>query len=844
MKRLRIFRDEPLAIELTDPLVQNPQCVRCAASAGVENACLGPASIAAGSGPTLLVVFDKPVQKESTANSPFASSVWFKTLQAARANWRGRIVATYAVRCAAEIKPVYVKACRGYLRSVIDDAKPARILCVGSNALTAVTGFSLQGVDVRRGYTVLPRMGIPVFPIMPPYVTNDSTVRLKEVVADIAWACQTAVSDLPALHKDAHACVVEAEADLQQMFADLDGPGELTLDLETFGKPGDPHSHILDCAVTRVGAHRTWVVPLAALRPNVRAPILAALLNWISGKRFGGHNIKNDLVFINTRYGVRAFTGHDTMLVSKLLNADAKMGIEKAAAAVGVLDGDLVHKRFIEPARKKLSKVIAKRTVADTRGLPKADFVSGMKDIASARRDVDTFAFCAMPVVERAKYNAFDTYSSSVLQQHQCTLIADGRQNVSEVYNRITRDLSDAVVSMESNGAFIDTAVAGELQALMQHEVEESLAILQEHNSSVNWNFSPGILPLLRSALKNNKLASTDKDSLAPYAEHPLVAALIKYRHASKFKATYADGVLRSLDADGRVRCNIKIAGTESGRPSGNDPNLLNIPRPSSQAGLLCRRMFSAPTGRLLAELDFSQIELRVAADQSGDQAMLNIFHSGIDFHLATARLIAPIFKFRPEDIGPKHDLRSKAKGFNFSVLYGKTLKGLAESLGVSLEEATAVATAILGNFAALKRWINTRVDFTKKHGYTYTWWDGIEPFRQRPLPDIGHADSGLAASAERAAYNTAVQGTASDYMNASLGAIDKLFRAKQLPGDPKLILTVYDSMLIEVDEAHVVEVAKAAKSIMQSWPTKNGVPIIADVKAGPSWGDAKELVL
>lgn len=248
----------------------------------------------------------------------------------------------------------------------------------------------------------------------------------------------------------------------------------------------------------------------------------------------------------------------------------------------------------------------------------------------------------------------------------------------------------------------------------------------------------------------------------------------------------------------------------------------------------MCRDLFVAPEGHTLLEADYSQIELRVAAMLSGDPVMIQFFRDGVDFHLATAKMIAPMFNVDPGDVDKDHPLRDQAKIVNFATLYGDSAAGLAAKLGINKKMAAALQDAILGKFSRLKVWIAARLKHARLAGSCRTWWDGGD-FRERPLWRIADADGPARETAERSSWNTPVQGTATEYTNASLGAVQRWIEDDFVPA--KLVLTVYDSIILEVREDAVDKVAHGVRNIMESWPVMHSMPIVADLKVGRAWG-------
>lgn len=269
-----------------------------------------------------------------------------------------------------------------------------------------------------------------------------------------------------------------------------------------------------------------------------------------------------------------------------------------------------------------------------------------------------------------------------------------------------------------------------------------------------------------------------------------------------------------------------------------SEPNLFNIPGRGTDDGKLCRDIFVAPEGHVILEADYSQIEIRLAALLSGDPVMIDFIRSGADFHLATAKLVAPMFGVKPEDVDKEHWLRGASKTVNFGVLYGEGAGGLAMQLKISKVQAQKLMDAIFGKFTRLKTWIDQQLSFVRRKGFCRTYWNGV-PARVRNLPMVGEANDAERSSAERASYNTPVQGSATEYTNASLGFLHHELQARRLPA--KLILTVYDSIMLEVQASALHETAALVKQVMTGWPSGN-VPMSVDMKSGVAWGSLEKL--
>lgn len=279
-----------------------------------------------------------------------------------------------------------------------------------------------------------------------------------------------------------------------------------------------------------------------------------------------------------------------------------------------------------------------------------------------------------------------------------------------------------------------------------------------------------------------------------------------------------------------------------SGRLSCSSPNAQQWPRPEDDLSRMARDCFVAPPGRTLIALDYSMLELRIAAQLSGDTAMAEIFRRGEDLHLATAKLIAKAaWGIAPEAVTKVH--RSAAKTVNFALLYGAGDGKIAITLGVDRNEAYLIRQAVLGAYKHLARWIREQENFARKHGYSRTWWAGEEA-RRRQLWNIASSDGYIQSKAKNGSFNSPVQGTGADFCLASLDKLVEVILKENLPA--KVVATVHDSIILEADTDRAMEIAARAKGIMEGWPAayhpEVQVPIVVDVEAGPRWGSLKKV--
>ncbi len=848
MKTLAVYPTPPkLAVEDDSsqaPLDVDPGCERCVLHERARTVCMSPELVAGPAGsmirPTVLVVGQGPGETEDRHGRPNIGQSGQYLRDQLKKLWTGDVVFDNAVRCAPgarKVTPPMIAACRPYLARTVVEAKPDRILCLGAAAIQAVVGRGFPPLSVRRGYTYLG--DTPVFFLFHPVMSLRNRFMRSWFEKDLAWALAAKPTRAP-LH--AACLMIETQADAQDAIEDMKLAETVTWDLETFGAPFNAEYDILNLALTPQDCDYAYVLEKQQLDdPTIATPIFAYLKQAWSG----GQNIKFDVIGLHARYGVKVDRiAFDTMLWRRILNADALARLEYQQAMVGMAGDKDEAAGFVVEGKKELRKMVKKPETVPKLfpSIPDGHMALALKRIAAGDKS-DTYAYAAIPPLIRSVYNAKDTISTERVRAWLKGGF-DQRPDLWRVWDSVVQSLNYAVTQMEYNGIAVSRPAVEQLRLAMTMKVDELQLRLNQHSEVPGENFSAnssdqvGKLLFETLGLPNKGRTPTGKwkctAEILTALGNPAADDIINFRKASKFRSQYANGMAFFIRDDRRIHPNYQIAGTGTGRLSCAGPNLFNIPRPTSPEGKMCRDIFVAPDGHTLMEFDYSQIELRVAAMLSGDEVMIQFFKDGADFHLETAKLIAPIFNLNPDDITKEHELRDHAKTINFATLYGSPPEGMAAQLGVSVKMAKQLHNAILGKFVKLKAWIKVSLAETRKTGVARTWWDGA-PFRERPLYAVGDSDGPARETAERSSWNTAVQGTATEYTNASLGAIQSWLEADFVPA--KMVLTVYDSIMLEVRDDAIDEVATAAKAIMEGWPVAHDVPIISDLKMGRAWG-------
>jgi len=394
--------------------------------------------------------------------------------------------------------------------------------------------------------------------------------------------------------------------------------------------------------------------------------------------------------------------------------------------------------------------------------------------------------------------------------------------------------LCRVLAEMELTGCQADAralAAFGELLSRRIGEQEAAVCGMAGERFNINSPKQLGEILFERLGLPHGKKTKTGWSTNADVLEklrfqHPIVDAVLEYRQYAKLKSTYADGLLKAIDPDGRVRTRFQMTVTATGRLSSTEPNLQNIPT-RTDLGSEFRRMFTAAEGRVLVDADYSQIELRILAHIAGDEAMRAAFLAGGDFHAETA---AKVFHVDRADV--THELRRRAKAVNFGIVYGISAFSLSQDIGVTVAEAKEYMEAYFATFPGVRRYMDEVVKKARETGFVETLFH-----RRRYLPELTASNRNTRAFGERVALNMPIQGTAADVMKLAMAAVWKRLRAER--PSARLVLQVHDELIVECPEAEAEPVARLLEEEMEN-VVRLSVPLTAEAHWGKNWLEAK----
>jgi DNA polymerase-1 len=322
---------------------------------------------------------------------------------------------------------------------------------------------------------------------------------------------------------------------------------------------------------------------------------------------------------------------------------------------------------------------------------------------------------------------------------------------------------------------------------------------------------------------------STDVEKLTELApKHEVVNKILTYRKYSKLKSTYVDALPLMINPKtGRIHSNFNQARAATGRLSSDKPNLQNIPI-RDEAGREIRKAFEPrDENHILLAADYSQIELRLIAEISGDEAMMEAFINGNDFHRATA---AKVYDTPYDEV--TDDQRRNAKTVNFSITYGAGATNLSKQLGIKRTEATELIENYFMQFEGLKRYMDDTIEFARANGYVKTMLG-----RRRNLRDINSKNGLTRSNAERMAINTPVQGTAADMIKIAMINIHKAMKDQNLKS--KMILQVHDELVFDVYKPELEELKVLVENLMKTAMPNLKVPILVGMDTGSNWLEA-----
>ena len=434
---------------------------------------------------------------------------------------------------------------------------------------------------------------------------------------------------------------------------------------------------------------------------------------------------------------------------------------------------------------------------------------------------------------QAAAWASLRNYGAAIEALHGVLLPRLREQGMEKLYFDVELPLCRVLADMERSGFLVDGGALARFGAELSDTIDRlEQRIYAAAGQQFNINSPKQLGKVLFEDLglphgKKTKTGwSTNADVLEKLKDHPLVADVLTYRQYAKLKSTYADGLLKVIDPDGRIRTSFQMTVTATGRLSSTEPNLQNIPT-RTELGSKMREMFVAAPGHVLVDADYSQIELRLLAHISGDTAMQQAFLSGADFHTVTA---ARVFHVPQDQV--THQMRSRAKAVNFGIVYGISAFSLSQDIGVTVQEAKEYMDRYFATYTGVKQYMTDVVDKAREQGYVETLWH-----RRRDLPELKSSNFNMRSFGERVALNMPIQGTAADIIKLAMVRVHSRLAREGLAA--RLIMQVHDELIVECPEEEAPRVEALLQQEMQG-VAELSVPLLAEAHTGRNWLAAK----
>ena len=841
MQYLRLYPEPQLApVEQVEPLEVTSSCMSCDLYETCKTVCMPPEGSDEKGG--LLIVCDHPLIADDSRKRPHSSTMGAKLRRFIRQHYKGPVYLDYAVKCSPpkgrRITDKLVRTCRPYLAQTIEECQPSRIIAMGVHAMRGVLGRTAGPFSTRKAFGWLESTQTPVFVLMSHYSGLNNRFLQQWFTEDFKWALEHPVKSLrEQSSRDGVAAMITTPEESAKAVQILRGGEWVAYDTETVGYLFNKDFRVISLAASCRDGEDAFVWSGPALEdPKITQPLFELMED--PGVRKVAQNAKYDSNAMYSGFGLHVQGLYlDTRLVRKLLEPESMAKLEVLQEQVGMGGGKEIAAAALEEIGKKLA---AAETDVELAAIGPLAWTKKLNE----GTPLGVYAYGLMDSVVRDRYCARDTVSTArVAELYEERL--EGT-SIKTVWQEIMLPAAKAIEYVERWGVAVDRHYVDKFNHLVEVEIEDTRNKIYA-DGEFNLNSTAELCGRLYTDLKLPIVAktgkgkpSTDRATLETLAaleglsprQKKFLQAMLAYRKLAKLHSSYSTKLGGFIRDDGRVHPSFNLVGARSGRISCSDPNVQQIPRADNKLAAMARDCFTAPNGRVLVQVDYSQLELRIAAMLSNDKNMIDVFKSGEDYHLRTAQLISKqAWGIDPEDVTKIH--RTAAKSVNFGLLYGMSIGTLAKNIGCKKDEAEKIQAAVFGSFPSLKKWCDDHVQMARRTGNGYTYWNG-EKARIRPLFRIADQDDLSRKTAENGSFNTPVQGTASDLCLASLARCVNWIIRHKFPA--KMVLTVHDSLLFEVDEPHVDELVETAQYLMSDWPS-NGVPLVVDAEVGKSWG-------
>lgn len=593
--------------------------------------------------------------------------------------------------------------------------------------------------------------------------------------------------------------LVESEGEFATLLELLNNTTEISFDTETTSI--DANVAELVGLSFSVVPHSGYYVPVPAGKERAKE-VLARFADLFANeeKLWIGQNLKYDMLVLKW-YDVQLMgKKFDTMLAHYLIEPEGKRNM------------DLLAEKYLNYKPISIEELIGKKGKGQIT----------MRDVESEK------------IKEYAAEDADITLQLKHVFAPQLKEL-----DVQRVFDEVENPLAPVLVDVEFEGVRIDMQFLAEYSKILEAAAgRHEEAVYEAAGLRFNLGSPKQLGEILFEHLKLDPKAkktktgqyATGEDVLSKLAaEHKVADDIMAYREYTKLRSTYVDSLPLLINPKtGRVHTTFAQAVAVTGRLSSNNPNLQNIPIRTERGREIRKAFIPRDADHILVSADYSQIELRIVAAISGDEAMCEAFRSGKDVHTATASKVYNV----PEEEVTK-EMRYKAKSVNFGIIYGQGAFGLAENLRISRAEAKEIIDNYKREFAGITKYMDDQINYAREKGYVQTVMG-----RKRWLRDINSANFTVRSFAERNAINSPIQGTAADMIKLAMVAVHRAFREKGFKS--RMVLQVHDELVFDVCKDELERVKPVILEAMQSaMELPNGIPVLAEVGEGANWLEA-----
>jgi DNA polymerase-1 len=594
--------------------------------------------------------------------------------------------------------------------------------------------------------------------------------------------------------------ILSDEEEIVALINRLEAATEFCFDTETTGL--DP----FDCRLVGMSfalkPHEAWYVPAYPNNPDKTRALLNRFKCVFENGNIAksGQNLKFDIEVLK-QFDI-AVNGalYDSMLIHYLLNPDSRHNMDYLAEA------------YLDYTPVSIETLIGKR--------------------GANQRTMDV-----VPLEKAGEYAAEDADISLQLRLKLFAMLEN--ENMQSLYTEIEAPLIGVLADIEAAGVRVDTDSLKELKSIYTEELEaleiEIRTLADEPALNISSPKQLGIvlfekLKIADSNAKKTKTKqySTDEETLISLKDrHPIAGKILEYRSLKKLLSAYIESLPTLINRHtGKIHTSFNQAVTTTGRLSSNNPNLQNIPIRDARGREIRKAFIPSDDEHVLLSADYSQIELRLMAHLSKDQAMIEAFGQNEDIHTATA---AKIYHVDIADVSKEQ--RSKAKTANFGIIYGISVFGLAQRLNISRTEAKELIDGYFNSYPKVKEYMDATILDAQRNGYAETIFG-----RRRYLRDINSGNAIMRGMSERNAINAPIQGTAADIIKVAMIAINKIFKEKNLK--TAMILQVHDELVFDVYKPELDEVKRIVVDEMQN-AVQLSVPLTVECGVGANWLEA-----